>query len=123
MNRVGQTGIMTIFAVLAIFALISIPLSLRAQTDKEKAPQLSEEESKGEEIFLQRCSLCHVRKVVKPYKSYGPSLKGVLAKDADEDQESFVRQFIQNGTDKMPGFKYGLTPNQIAAVMAYLKTL
>ena len=120
MNRAGQSRIL---ALLAILALISIAVPLRAQSEKAKPSQLSEEESNGEEVFLQRCSLCHVRKVVKPYKSYGPSLKGVLPKDADSDQETFVRQFIQNGTDKMPGFKYGLTSNQIAAVMAYLKTL
>jgi mono/diheme cytochrome c family protein len=110
-------------AVLTLLVLLSGPLSLQAQSEKEKAPQVSEEELKGQEIFLQRCSLCHVRKVIKPYRSYGPSLKGVLTKDADEDQQSFVRQFIQNGTEKMPGFKYGLTPTQIGAVMAYLKTL
>ena len=31
--------------------------------------------------------------------------------------------FISNGTARMPGFKYTYTPEQIAAIAAYIKTL
>jgi mono/diheme cytochrome c family protein len=33
-----------------------------------------------------------------------------------------MREFIQTGTDRMPGFRYSLQPKQIDAVIQYLKT-
>jgi mono/diheme cytochrome c family protein len=34
-----------------------------------------------------------------------------------------IRQFISNGTARMPGFKYQFTPVQIDAIAAYVATL
>jgi mono/diheme cytochrome c family protein len=34
-----------------------------------------------------------------------------------------MRDLIANGTPRMPGFKYTYSPDQIAAIAAYLKTL
>jgi mono/diheme cytochrome c family protein len=100
----------------------------QAQSGKKAAtPQLSDQEKRGQGIFFQRCSLCHLTKIEtpapQPFKSFGPSLKGMVPKDADADQISFIRQFIMTGTDRMPGFQYGLKPNEIDDVIAFLKTL
>lgn len=34
-----------------------------------------------------------------------------------------MRELIANGTQRMPGFKYNFTPQQIAAIASYLKTV
>lgn len=121
------------------WGLVAGVLFLTAQTSLTQAqtqaqavktnspPSLSEQEKRGEGLFLQRCSLCHLPKIeapaAKPYRSLGPSLKGMLPKDAESDQETFIRQFIMNGTDRMPGFQYGLSSKEIDDVLAYLKTM
>ena len=38
-------------------------------------------------------------------------------------REDGLRDFISNGTPRMPGFKYTYNPDQIAAIVAYLKTM
>jgi mono/diheme cytochrome c family protein len=85
-------------------------------------------------LFLQRCSVCHLPKEVKPtfdvpqelwwktLPSYGPSLTGVF-KNAKPDREKFIREAIAKGGPNMPGFQYGLEPKDIDALIAYLKTL
>jgi mono/diheme cytochrome c family protein len=34
-----------------------------------------------------------------------------------------MREVISNGTPNMPGFKYHFAPDQIDAIVSYLKTL
>ncbi len=114
--------------LLAIYSL-SLGMNVQAQSPQappsgtSSRPHLSEQEIRGEGIFLQRCSLCHLDKVVKPYKSFGPSLAGVL-KGGAPAKERAIRQFISvEVPDKMPGFQYGLSPDDFNDLIAYLKTL
>jgi mono/diheme cytochrome c family protein len=105
--------------------------SLFAQT-KAGAPfrpnaNLTAQEKSGERLFFQRCSLCHVPQYSKTsaVSDLPPvyiSLDG-LFKDADAGMEATARTFIMNGTQRMPAFKYGLKPEEIDSVIAYLKTL
>jgi mono/diheme cytochrome c family protein len=34
-----------------------------------------------------------------------------------------IRDYIRNGSKRMPGFKYGLEPSEIDAIVEYLKTV
>ena len=79
---------------------------------------------RGEAWFFQRCSLCHVGRVVKDdsYKPMSPPLAGVL-KGAAPDREAAIREQIQRGSLRMPGFRYNFTPAEFEDLMAYLKTL
>ena len=78
----------------------------------------------GEAIFYQRCSLCHLPRIRKPKTTPGPapSLSGIL-KGADQEQENKVRDFIMKGSERMPGWQYGLRAGQIDDLIKYLKTL
>jgi mono/diheme cytochrome c family protein len=50
---------------------------------------------------------------------FGPE----LSKDSTGGNEEYMREIISNGSARMPGFKYTYSPEQIAAIAAYLKTL
>jgi len=80
--------------------------------------------TRGEAWFYQRCSLCHVGRIVKDdtYEPMGPRLDGVL-KEAAPDREKLIREQIQRGSLRMPGFRYNFTRAEFEELMAYLKTL
>ena len=79
---------------------------------------------RGESVFYQRCSLCHLPRIRKGGTTPGPapSLSGVL-KGAAPEREARAREYILKGSDRMPGWQYALKPAQIDDVIAYLKTL
>jgi len=86
--------------------------------------KLNEQELRGEGLFLQRCSLCHLPRKLKfgSPSVIGPSLSGQF-KDATPDQMKILRGFILKGGPDMPGFQYGLEPNEVDDLIAFLKTL
>jgi mono/diheme cytochrome c family protein len=82
-------------------------------------PTLDATQLAGRNLFTQHCVVCHVKTLVTAVRSYGPS----LSKQSLGGQEDVMRELISNGTPNMPGFKYSLAPNEIGAIIAYLKTL
>lgn len=98
------------------------------QTSSSAQPALNDQQTKGRILYNQNCRLCHTPEAARAKdptegKSVGPSLKGVFGPPRSRP-EAVVRTFIQQGiTDKMPGFRYGLQPAEIDAIIAYLKTL
>jgi mono/diheme cytochrome c family protein len=120
---------MRFVAVAALAALPSLaPSRLSAQAASPATPRaaasLSEQERRGEGLFLQRCSLCHLPRKLKfgSPSVIGPSLSGQF-KDAAPEQMKTLRGFILKGGPDMPGFQYGLEPKEIDDLVAYLKTL
>lgn len=118
-----------IHQLLLVVGLFGVATVVRAQSTKPGSvftsnPALNVQEKRGEYLFLQRCSLCHVMK----YGRSGPRLSAVwmnlegLFKDAPPDHENTVRQFILKGTARMPGWQYTLETKQIDDLLAYLKT-
>ena len=72
----------------------------------------------GLRLFNQSCRVCHSKPTLLS-GMYGPALSmNTLSGNADA-----IRTFISNGTARMPGFKYDLTPAQIDAIVAYIKTI
>lgn len=102
-----------------IFLLLAFlfPRSLPAQQSTSGGSP-SEVQNLGRRIFQQRCGVCHTAPAINS-GVYGP----VLYKDLIIGNEDSTRQFILNGSRRMPGFKYGLEPSQVEAVIAYLKTV
>lgn len=110
------------FGLIAGFWIISpVPASLQSQ--QASRPAAMDPVKRGESWFYQRCSLCHLGRVLKN-ESHDPmakSLNGVF-KDAPPNREEAVRDLIRRGNLRMPGFQY-LDPDQLDDVIAYLKTL
>ena len=112
---------------LATFYFCNSP-RLAAQANSAANPPAAEKSSdagrRGEGLFLQRCSICHLPRKLKfgSPPVIGPSLSGQF-KDATPDQLKILRGFILKGGPDMPGFQYGLEPKDIDDLIAYLKTI
>ena len=79
----------------------------------------------GKAIFEQRCAICHYTEGTA--KKIGFGLKGLyprgkFAAGGIVDDLS-VASWIEKGGKDMPGFRGALKPEQIRALVAYLKTL
>ena len=79
---------------------------------------LNDQQRLGRQIVAQACGVCHLPPA-RNARTYGP----LLTKGAGGGDESVVREYILNGTPRMPSFKYFLQPAEIDAVVAYLKTV
>ena len=83
------------------------------------ADTLTPLELRGRNLFNQSCMVCHVKLQITSPAKYGPD----LSQNALGGREAVMREVISNGTPNMPGFKYHFEPDQIDAIIAYLKTL
>jgi mono/diheme cytochrome c family protein len=79
---------------------------------------LDERQKLGRRLFEQSCGVCHTHPTLVS-GMYGPELSRLNL----GGREDLLATFISNGTPRMPGFKYTYTPEQIAAIAAYIKTL
>jgi mono/diheme cytochrome c family protein len=86
------------------------------------AQELSDSELAGKILFLQRCSVCHMpaprQQALPELPTYGPKLEGFVHDSVTEKQ---ARNAIENGTPRMPGFKYGLTAEDMDNIVTYLR--
>jgi mono/diheme cytochrome c family protein len=72
----------------------------------------------GLRLFSQSCGVCHMQ-VQQRARRYGP----VLSRESLGGDEDLMREYISNGTPRMPGFRFNFEPEQIGAIVAYLKTV
>lgn len=93
-------------SVLVLLLLLPIPAAAQQATIE------------GHRLFTQSCAVCHLKPQITAGR-YGPALD----RDTVSGKEEAIRGFIQTGTEHMPGFRYGLTPAQIDAIIAYLDTV
>ena len=86
--------------------------------------KLTEPQRRGEGLFLQRCSLCHLPRKLKfgSPPVVGPSLEGVFKNQAPDDERK-LRDFVMKGSLHMPGVQYALSPKEMDDLFAYLKTM
>ena len=104
---------MTRFASVALVMLAAWPYAAVAQDVALNDTQLL-----GLRLFNQSCRVCHTKpQLTSPL--YGPA----LSRNSLGGQEDVMREVIGNGTPRMPGFKHHFEPAQIAAIVAYLKTV
>jgi mono/diheme cytochrome c family protein len=102
----------------AFLILLGIfPFTARAQQANTDKP-LNDVQKLGQRVFQQRCGICHEQ--ARPgFVMYGPA----LYKDLVSGSEDAIKEMIRSGSGKMPGFKYGMQPAEIDAIVEYLKTV
>jgi mono/diheme cytochrome c family protein len=72
----------------------------------------------GLRLFSQSCGVCHTP-VQQRARQYGP----VLSRETLGGDEELIREYISNGTPRMPGFRFNFEPDQISAIVSYIKTM
>jgi mono/diheme cytochrome c family protein len=101
---------------IALFVL-TLPPGVFAQ-NADSGLALNDTQKLGQRLFYQSCVVCHTKPQITSGQ-YGP----VLSKDSLNGQEDVMREFISQGTSRMPGFRLQFEPAQINAIVAYLKTV
>jgi mono/diheme cytochrome c family protein len=102
--------------VLAALFAVAFPLSAVAQGTPDAS--FTDAQREGLRLFSQSCGVCHTL-VQQRTRQYGP----VLSRDTLGGDEELIREYIGNGTPRMPGFRYYFAPEQINAIVQYIKTV
>jgi mono/diheme cytochrome c family protein len=102
----------------ALFGLFVLAASAQSATAQQTGPNLTDEQRMGRQVFAQSCGVCHLPPTLGA-KTYGPALN----KDAGGGDDEVMREFITNGTPRMPAFKYYLKADQIEAIISYVRTV
>jgi mono/diheme cytochrome c family protein len=102
---------------IVLCALAAWPQIASAQHGGANTP-LSDAQKTGKMLYEQSCGICHV----KPHLM-APVFGPVLSQATLEGKEELIRTFIANGSARMPGFKIMYSPDQIAAIASYIKTI
>jgi mono/diheme cytochrome c family protein len=102
----------------ALLGLFVLAVSAQGATAQQAGGNLSDQQKMGRQVFAQSCGVCHLPPSLGA-KTYGPALN----KDAGGGDDEVMREFITNGTPRMPAFKYYLKPDQIEAIISYVRTV
>ena len=70
----------------------------------------------GKALYEANCATCHGK---TGGGGFGPSLKGIQDRFSEEEETSIIK----NGQGSMPGFGSDLSSEEIAAIVAYTRTL
>jgi mono/diheme cytochrome c family protein len=85
---------------------------------QQPTDNLNDEQKLGRQVFAQSCGVCHLPPSLGA-KTYGPALN----KEAAGGDNDVMREFVENGTPRMPAFKYYLKPQEIDAIISYVRTV
>ena len=83
-------------------------------------PNLSVDARKGRALWLQRCAYCHDGVGQPTYRTMGAWLGAETVQLLGPDA---LRAIIGAGTERMPGFRYTLQPQQVNQLIEFLKTV
>jgi mono/diheme cytochrome c family protein len=103
--------------LISLFLFSLFLLTPSGRESPTKAGELDKTQMLGRRIYEQNCGICHTQPTASPM--YG----NLLYKDLVDGNEDMFRAYIRNGSKRMPGFKYGLEPGEIDAIVEYLKTV
>jgi mono/diheme cytochrome c family protein len=100
----------------AIGGLVVVVLASQAANAQSGA--LDDAQHQGRALFNQSCRVCHTPPSLNA-PLYGPA----LSQDTQRGHDDVLAEIIAQGSPRMPGFKYQFTPDQITAIVAYLRTV
>jgi mono/diheme cytochrome c family protein len=101
-------------ACLLLFLLAAGPQYASAQ----QAENLTDTQRHGQQLFAQSCGICHLPPEMGA-RTYGPPLN----KTAGGGDDDVMRQYITEGTPRMPSFKAYLKSADIDAIISYVRTV
>jgi mono/diheme cytochrome c family protein len=98
--------------------LILMALPGQRASAQQAGEGLGDMQRRGQRLFAQSCGVCHTKPTITS-GLYGPA----LSKESLGGQDDVMVQVISNGTPRMPGFRHHFDPEQINAIVSYVKTL
>jgi mono/diheme cytochrome c family protein len=101
-----------------LLGLLVLAASAQGAIAQQAGSNLTDQQKMGRQVFAQSCGVCHLPPSLGA-RTYGPALN----KDAGGGDDDVMREFITNGTPRMPAFKYFLKPEQIEAIISYMRTV
>jgi cytochrome c2 len=117
--------VLVVFSVSAGFFLLRTASTSDPLAAASSMPALQGDADKGSDLFARNCASCHYSD--REDKKLGPGLKGLFQKDrlplsGRAATEENVRRQMMSPFRSMPSFG-SLTPQEVADLVAYLKTL
>jgi mono/diheme cytochrome c family protein len=82
------------------------------------ADNLTDQQRQGRQVFAQSCGVCHLPPALNA-RTYGPPLN----KQSANGDDDIMREYIREGTPRMPAFKHYLQGPEIDAIIAYVRTV
>ena len=117
-----------VVAVIAVWlvALMGFSAQLHgAPQTQAKTAFVSANTAQGRTLFNDRCAICHYDHCEA--QKIGPGLKGIYAQgkfaNGKKMDDAGMIARIQKGGTEMPGVKDPLKPEEIRALIAYLRTI
>jgi len=108
-----------------LFLALVPALGCHPPTTSKPLSQLTPQEAAGQQVFVGRCSSCHLADSDEGL--YGPGLQGLFRKpylpSGGAANDTRVTSVILRGRGMMPALGNTLTDQQLADLMAYLHTL
>lgn len=111
-------AVMKYVSMAFLFVVLLFPVGVPAQNGGGAPDPANDAVTLGRRLFQQNCSICHTQATLTN-PMYGPS----LYRDLVNGKEDVMRDYIGKGSNKMPGFRYGLKASEINAIVEYLKTV
>jgi mono/diheme cytochrome c family protein len=116
----------------AVMSAVFAPAPISAQNSRKDAGSKSgvsapanQQADSGKDLFNQHCASCHFTDTTA--QKIGPGLKGLYARltfsDGKKVSDVSLTKWIEAGGKDMPGFKETMKPEQIRALVSYIKTL
>ena len=102
-------------AFVIVFVLIAGAQYAFAQQARDG---LTDQQRQGRQIMSQSCGVCHLPPA-RNARTYGPT----LSKASSGGDDAKMRQYILEGTPRMPAFKYFLQASDVDAIIAYVRTV
>ena len=93
-------------------------LAAGSQSASAQQAALNDTQNHGQQLLAQSCGICHLPPELGA-RTYGPPLN----KTAGGGDDDIMREYITNGTPRMPSFKAYLKPADIDAIISYVRTV
>ena len=106
--------------LVSLFVAASFVAASASGAFAQAAPDASfnDAQREGLRLFSQSCGVCHTL-VQQRTRQYAP----VLSRETLGGDEDLMKEYIGNGTPRMPGFRFNFEPTQINSIVQYIKTI
>src|ERR1700680_2429002 len=99
-------------------ALLMFVFAVLPQAVSAQQAGLSPQQMHARKILTKNCKVCHLPQDPGA-TTYGPPLNKAAANGDDK----LMKEVIQNGLVKMPGWKYALKDSDIDDIISYVRTI